>query len=232
MARKRVPARLDHVAEAATDVFIAEGFARARVATIASRARVSSGTVYLYAASKEALFDLALRRGLEDPVLWEAPLPHPTPLRGAVAESLWRCLQNAAHFPRLWVAAESRSPPDVREEVEGILRELYAWLHRYARALKLVERCAAEWPEVAQVFYRRFWRGGIHRVADYLGRRMKERAIPTRRDPLAAARLVVEAAAWMAVHRRWAPEGGAITEPVAEATALNLLTGAIMGDGP
>ncbi|HEV8150597.1 MAG TPA: helix-turn-helix domain-containing protein [Gemmatimonadales bacterium] len=231
MPRTRPHNRLDIISDAATAVFIRNGFAAAGVAEIAREARVGPGTIYLYAASKDALFDLALRRALEDPTVWTMVLPHPAPLPGAVADAAWRCLQNAAHFPQLWLAAESPSPPlaDLRREVEGIIGELYGWLHRYRRAIKLVERCAGEWPDVAQVFHRRFWRGGIRRVADYLGRRMQEGRLPRRSDPNAAAHLLVESLAWMAVHRHWSSEGAALAEASAAETAQHMLLDAVLG---
>lgn len=229
MPRKRPPTRLDQIADAATGVFIRDGFAAAKVTRIAELARVGPGTIYLYAEGKSALFDLALRRALEDPTVWSMTMPHPNPEPGAVADALWRCLQNASHFPQLWLAAESPPPDDVRAEVEGILREMYRWLSRYRNAIKLVERCAGDWPEVAHLFYRRFWRGGIRRVGDYLVRRTGERAIPGRGDGLAAAHLTIESLAWMAVHRPWTPDAAEIPATVAEETAIGMLIPAICG---
>jgi AcrR family transcriptional regulator len=230
MPRPKAPHRLDHIADAATEVFIQHGYGPSRIAEIAAKAKVGPGTIYLYAEGKEALFDLAIRRSLEDPSVWTMVLPHPNPRPGAVGDALWRCLQNAAHFPQLWLATESPPPVDVREEVEGIIRELYRWLHRYRRGIKLVERCGGEWPELSQVFYRRFWRGGVRRLADYLQRRTSEGFLPRRPDHLAAAHLVIESLTWMAAHREWAPGSVQITESTAEETALGMLVPAICSE--
>lgn len=227
--RKRPPNRLDQIADAATEVFVRDGYGPARISKVAEVARVGPGTIYLYAGGKEALFDLALRRALEDPTVWSISLPHPTPASGAVAEALWRCLQNASHFPQLWLAADSPPPDNIRAEVEGILREMFQWLHRYRNAIKLVERCAGEWPDVALVLYRRFWRGGVHRVADYLVRRMSEGVIPARGDSRAAAHFIIESLAWMAVHRCWTPDAAEIPPAMAEETAIGMLVPAICG---
>jgi AcrR family transcriptional regulator len=227
--RHRPHNRLDIIADAATEVFIRQGFTRAGVAQIASAAKVGPGTIYLYAASKDALFDLAIRRALEDPTVWTMALPHPIPDHGAVADAVWRCLQNAAHFPQLWLAADSAPPDDIRKEAGGIVAELYTWLHRYRRAIKLAERCAGDWPDVAQLFQRRFWRGGVRRVADYLSRRMREGRLPGRRDPLAAAHLLIESLAWMAVHRHWSSEGVELAEESSAETAQQMLLAALMG---
>jgi AcrR family transcriptional regulator len=229
MPRRRPHNRLDIIADSATEVFIRHGFTRAGVAQVAAAAKVGPGTIYLYAASKDALFDLAIRRALEDPTVWTMSLPHPVPHHGAVADAVWRCLQNAAHFPQLWLAADSTPPDDIQKEAGGILAELYTWLHRYRRAIKLAERCAGDWPEVAQLFQRRFWRGGVRRVADYLSRRMREGVLPVRRDPLAAAYLLVESLAWMAVHRHWSSEGVELAEASSAETSQQMLLAALMG---
>jgi AcrR family transcriptional regulator len=227
MARTRAPFRIDNIADAATEVFILQGYTQAKIAQIADRAKVGPGTIYLYAAGKEALFDLALRRALEDPTVWTLSLPHPTPAPGAVSDALWRCLQNAAHFPQLWLAAESQPPTDTTAEVEGIIRELYRWLHRYRKAIELVGKTGSDWPALSQIFHKRFWRGGVRRLADYLQRRAREGVLPVRPDYLAAAHLVIESLTWMAVHRDLMPDAAQLPEPVAEETAVAMMVAAI-----
>lgn len=231
MPRKRAPHRIDQIADAATEVFIQQGYGPAKIAAIAQVARVGPGTIYLYAEGKEALFDLAIRRALEDPSVFTLTMPHPNPGPGAVADALWRCLQHAAHFPQLWLAADSPAPKQIEPEVTGIVTELYRWLHRYRRSIKLVERCGGDWPDVSQVFYRRFWRGGVRRLADYLQRRITEGVLPARPDPLAAAHLVVESLAWMAVHREWTADAAGFPAAVIEETAVTMVVG-MMANSP
>ncbi len=59
----------EQILDAAAAVFAHKGFFGARVADIASRAKVADGTIYLYFRSKEeilvSLFDLAMRRFLD-----------------------------------------------------------------------------------------------------------------------------------------------------------------------
>ena len=224
MPRLRNPSRIDHIADAATSVFIRRGYGPARVADIAREAGVGPGTVYLYAESKDALLDLALRRAFEDPTLLNPALPHPAGSRAETADHLWRCLQNAAHFPMLWLAAESPRPADPRAEVHGIIAELYVWLSRYAQGIQLVDRCASDRPELDRLFHRRFWRGGVRRVADYLERRSREGVLALRCDPHAAAHLAVEALSWMAVRRHWSPDPPPFSEDTAATAAVELIT--------
>jgi AcrR family transcriptional regulator len=229
MPRTRAAGRLDRIAEAAIEVFTRQGFTKAKISTIADLAQVGPGTIYLYAQSKEALFDLAVRRALEDPEIWRIELPHRTPIRGEIADHVWRCLQNAAQFPRLWLAIDSPPPGRIRDEVGGIIQELGDWLHRYSGAIKLIERSASDWPDIAQVFYRRFWRGGVRRIAEYFTRRTSEDLLPAGRDPLVAAHFVVEALTWSAVHRHWAEDGAALPDERVAATVEPMLLDAIVG---
>jgi AcrR family transcriptional regulator len=55
MARPSDPERREAILQAARAVFLEEGYTNARMASIATRAGVASGTVYLYFPSKEAL---------------------------------------------------------------------------------------------------------------------------------------------------------------------------------
>src|SRR5512147_2921310 len=55
------PGRLAAIADAAARIFTRQGFRLSQVAHVAGEASVAAGTVYLYAADKTALLDLAIR---------------------------------------------------------------------------------------------------------------------------------------------------------------------------
>src|SRR5215472_5985858 len=57
----RTAARREAILEAALDEFSARGFAAARLEDVAKRAGVAKGTIYLYFADKEALFQELVR---------------------------------------------------------------------------------------------------------------------------------------------------------------------------
>jgi AcrR family transcriptional regulator len=88
--RRRRPARSederqakrDAILDAALDVFADKGFAQARLDDVAARAGVAKGTVYLYVASKEALFEELVRSGIAAPIaeIAERALAHDAPL--------------------------------------------------------------------------------------------------------------------------------------------------------
>lgn len=170
MPRKRAPFRFDDLIEAATDVFIQEGFARARMERIAREARSAAGTIYLYVEGKEALFDLALRRSLEDPTARDLPLPVTNPSRDELLERFGRCLHAVCHLPGLWMASERQGGEPEEGELEGLLRETWGWLARYRRAVLLVRASAADWPGLPQRFEREFTHETTRRWALYLER--------------------------------------------------------------
>src|SRR5512138_208990 len=61
MARAVPPQRFQDLVDAATAVFIAQGYRRTQMADVAAAMGVAKGTLYLTVASKEALFDVVLR---------------------------------------------------------------------------------------------------------------------------------------------------------------------------
>ena len=61
-------AREDAIRAAALDVFLEKGFAEARLEDVAARAGVAKGTIYLYFASKEALFETLVRNAVAGPI--------------------------------------------------------------------------------------------------------------------------------------------------------------------
>jgi AcrR family transcriptional regulator len=125
--RRRKDARPQEILEAALSVFAEKGFAAARMDEIASRARVSKGTIYLYFESKEAVFRALVQRTLARRVSDMAAVARDH--RGPVAPLLRDLLLRLGHFvatsdlvvlPKM-VIAEAGNFPDLariyREEV-------------------------------------------------------------------------------------------------------------------
>jgi AcrR family transcriptional regulator len=86
---RNAAARRDAILEAALDEFYARGFAAARLDDVAARAGVAKGTIYLYFADKEALFEELVRFQLY-PVIgsFEAALKSDLPLRALVDQAI------------------------------------------------------------------------------------------------------------------------------------------------
>ena len=231
-AAPAVPAaRLADLVDAATRVFIAQGYRRTQMADVAEAMGVAKGTVYLYVESKEALFDLVVRcaSGQED--LRAIPtLPVPTPPAGATIQEVRRRLQLGDVLPSLTAALRRKNPADVRRELDGILRELHAVLAANRQAIKLVDRCAADYPELAALWFEAGRVRQLDRLARYLempGRRRWLRAFP---DMRVAARIAIETITFWAVHRHWDPAPQPVDDRVAEDTAVAFVLGALLAE--
>ena len=76
---------------------------------IAERAGIGPGTLYLYVREKEALFELALLRSLESPVVAHPALPYDKTSERGLRQLVEDCLREISHFPQLWLAAQRRN---------------------------------------------------------------------------------------------------------------------------
>lgn len=89
-SRRHKAARLGEIAQAALEEFSLHGFAEARLDQVAKRAGISKGTIYLYYASKEALFIAVIRTYLS-PVLEQIEIAVQQ-AEGSVEDKLHRML--------------------------------------------------------------------------------------------------------------------------------------------
>ena len=85
----KAAARREAILEAALDEFSARGFAAARLEDVAKRAGVAKGTIYLYFADKEALFQDLVRFQI-GPVMsaFETVLASPLPLKSLIDQAI------------------------------------------------------------------------------------------------------------------------------------------------
>jgi len=225
MARGRNPSRIDEIAAAATEAFIALGYFRAKIHQIADRAKVGPGTVYLYAQDKESLFELALLRALESPLAANPILPYQKTPERARRRLVEDCLREVAQFPQLWVAAQRRNIQESREEFRGILLELSAWMRRYGSLILLTERNRVDWPDLAELFQEVIWSDLHHRLTAYLATRMRTGHLAAVGDPAAVSRHLLDSLVATLVLGPLAPRSG----PQEDDLIVKLLSAALVG---
>lgn len=229
--RGRVPARpAAEVAEAAVRVFLAKGYQGAGISDVSAALGLSHGAVYTYAKSKEALLYLALLRLIRPESLPGLEIPVPTP----TAEQIVALVDG-------WAAAESRSltlvvdsaqsdqprrSRPVAEELGAIIDELYSFIERNRYLLSLVERCAADLPELAQYYFVQRRRALLETLAEYLRRQIEAGALRPVPDVPAAARFIVETIAWFAWHRVGDPDSAMLEDEACRVTVRHLLLAA------
>src|SRR5436189_4882483 len=150
--RKEARYRVAQLLDAGTSVFGARGFRRARMDEVAAVAGVSPGNVYRYVTGKDALFRYVMERAVEGPE-W-APPRGPFPLGGPAAEETVRWLGQRldfSDFPVMAAALRRRSRPP-SDELDGVIRELFAVLQRTRHAVQIIERSAPDMPDLAVMF--------------------------------------------------------------------------------
>lgn len=202
MARQRLPSRLQDLIQAGTSVFLEKGYRRAQVTDIARAMGVAPGTVYLYVESKEALFDAVIRASTSPESVERLQMPLKTPTQKETLAFIENALKKESRIVSLETALRRPRNSDATPELENISRELYAKASQGWLALKLVERSALDWPELAAL-----WFGGhrlriVNQLTRYLEIRMASGDLRRAPDPAAAARLVLEMVAVFAVHCR------------------------------
>lgn len=229
--RRRDPARFPALVDHATDTFITGGgFRRTQIDDVARAMGVAKGTVYLYVASKEALFDVVVRSADRGPAVEPADLPVPTPRAGATVAYLRERLAADASFERLTRAERAARPDDAATEVAEVVGEIYDTLARNRTTIKLIGTSALDVPELAELWYGRARGVLVERVERWVRRRARQEAIRTVADPAAAARLIVETCSWFAVHRHWDPQPQEMDDDRARETVRAILCRGLVVD--
>lgn len=233
MPRRIPPDRFHELIEAATQVFLEQGYRRTQMSDVAERLGVAKGTVYLYVESKEALFDQVVRHAdAGERIALPETLPVPTPPPGATLEAVRERVAESAALPALAAARERRRVADVRAELEGIVGELYDLLARHRIGIKLLDRCAADRPDLAEVWYGTGREGAMELLRAYLEDRIRRRRLPAVADPAITARIVLETLVFWAVHRFWDPSPQSVDETKARDAVLQFVMRALLEDSP
>jgi AcrR family transcriptional regulator len=220
--------RFHDLIEAATAVFLEQGYRRTQMADVAARMGVAKGTVYLYVESKEALFDAVLRNADGDERI-ELPqvLPVATPAPGAMLDMVRKRVARSAALPALSAALERRRVSDIDRELAEIVRELYALLARNRIGIKLLDRCSSDHPELAAAWYGTGREGALELLRRYLEERIRRGQLGAVEDVAVTARIVLETVVFWAVHRHWDPAPQRVDERVAESTVVAFITRAL-----
>ena len=221
--------RFHDLVEAATAVFLEQGYRRTQVADVAARLGLAKGSVYTYVESKEALFDCVLRHAdHSDRIDLPETLPVATPRPEATLEMVQGRLAEEGTLPSLTAALSRARVLDVRAELETVLGELYDALARHRTAIKLLDRCASDYPELAKLWYRARREGALALLGRYLDDRARRGRLRRFEDSAVAARIVLETLVFWAVHRHWDPSPQAVDEVSTRRTVLAFLTHALV----
>lgn len=226
---RRVPdSRFQDLIDAATGVFIAQGYRRTQMRDIAEAMGLAKGTVYLYVESKDALFDIVLRSAdAPRPIPLPPSLPVRPPARGRTLQWLKQRLTEQPASPTLVVALRRHRGVWDAAELTRILGEIYEAMARNRTGIKLVDRCAVEYPELAKVWFTQGREALLVQLTQYLERGIRAGRLRPVPNPIVAARLIIETLVFWAVHRHWDPSPQPFDTRVAQDTVVQMLVGAL-----
>jgi AcrR family transcriptional regulator len=227
MPRRPALERLDDLIETATQLFIQKGYRRTQMADVTQAMGLSPGAIYRYVESKEALFDLVVRAAAPPGATpADLTLPLLTPPPGATLAFVRQVLQHEGRLPALDVALTRTRIDAPRAELACIIRELYTLMARYHRGIKVVERSALDWPDLAALWFGDVRQRLLDQFTRYLTLRTTHRLLRPVPDVTAAARLIIETTAFFALHRHYDPYPLAIDDRIAEETVVDALINA------
>jgi AcrR family transcriptional regulator len=225
VARLVPPDRFARLIEVATQTFVARGYRLTQMSDVAQALGVAKGTLYGYVESKEALFDAAVRfADGREPAPTTGGLPLPTPPAGStVAYVRQRLVSEAGDLELVAALSRPRAAGRKADELEAIVRDLFRRMSRNRRALKLVDRCAVDYPELASVWFEEGRWGQVALLASFLEARIAEGRIRHVPDVQLAARMMLETIALWAIHMPWDPSPRPYPVDAVENAVVDLL---------
>lgn len=204
MPRATPSDRLPKLLDAAAAAFVEHGFQRTQMDDIAERLGVSKGTVYRAVDSKESLFAAVIEWGDHTGDAPTNGLTASVDLAAVAARITTELAAAVAALELTTIVATRRrlrSSDRFGSEVERVTAELHRLMRRRRTAVMVLDRCAAEIPELATV-----WFGdGRYALVDLWGGYLGLRAsmVTSDVDREVIARTIVEVVTTWAVKMPW-----------------------------
>ena len=221
--------RLDRVVQAATRVFAAKGFRRTQMADVAAELGVSAGNLYNYFESKDALFHACLvAASPARPKMPTGPLPLRTPSQAATRKVISAGLAAIREGSALGRALQRDKPDDIVEELADVIGDYYDRTTSSRRFQALVERSAADLPDLFDAFYVNMRRPALEALATYIQRRIASGHLRPVPDVATTARLVNEAQSWFARNRYGDPDAKDVDDALVRETVVDVLSNALL----
>ncbi len=202
MVRRTPPDRLEKLVAVAAAVFVEHGFQRAQMDDVAEALGVAKGTVYRSVESKESLL-VAVCTYADD----LGSLPRDGALPTVAIDQLSARLshQLGAAVSGLLLTKIDQDLPrqDLGPEVEALVLDLYLMMSAHRTRIMVLDRCAADLPELGGDWYQ----SGRYVVVDLWSAYLRSRAdeLPSNFDVPAVARTIVELVTLWAVKMPWDP---------------------------
>src|SRR5262249_44762638 len=152
------------------------------------------------------LFDAAVRYADQPHAKLPERLPVRTPPPGQTASYVReRLALEAAEMTLVRVSAGTLVIKDPVEELTAVLRDLYRSILRNRLALKLIDRCAADYPELAAIWFGEGRWAQHELLVQLLKTRSRRRHLRRIEHPDIVARTILETIAFWGMHRHFDP---------------------------
>jgi AcrR family transcriptional regulator len=227
MPRPSASERLLKVATVATEDFGRLGYRGTKTADVAARAGLSTGALFNYVESKEALFHLVFLQWFGMPAERPPVLPVATPGPGETLAVIEAGLRHV-RMPRIQAALAEDEPADVAEELREIVAERYALIEHYWPLLAVIERCAEEMPELEAAWFGLARAGSFEQLGSYLERRMAAGLLRSMPDAEVAARIVTESLSWFGWHRHEGRDSALYEDETVRRTVVEFICAALV----
>jgi AcrR family transcriptional regulator len=224
MKKLEADLRLKELIRCATEVFCNYGYKQTQMTDIAKAMGIAAGTLYLYVESKEALFDFAIRYGIENGI--EQPLPSfpiPTPKAGSTIAYLKKLLSQQVQWPKLTDALTKKEVEDPRAELLDIIQELYAFMLGKRWGLFLIARSAVDFPELTEIFITKLRKKLLKDLTNYIQMRVNKGQFLPLTNANISAIFLTESIVWAVIHRMCDPEFRTITDEQIQDTVVTAL---------
>ena len=152
------------------------------MADVASAAGLSTGSVYNYFDSKEALLHTVLTSFFSPDSLSATPIPITAPDLGVTLKEVRMDLEREATAPALEAALTVAAPDDVRSELTAILEEMYSMVVHLWPVLAVLEKCAEDISQVHEFYFGRQRKGHLSRFSLYVHQRAAQGLLNASRD--------------------------------------------------
>jgi AcrR family transcriptional regulator len=178
--------------------------------------------------SKEALFHLVFLHGFGYLAESLPELPLATPAPGDTVSLIEQNLRKVP-VPKMRAALQEKQPTDVAAELRGLVEERYDTVERLWPMLSVIERCAAELPELEAFYFQRTRTAYFARLTQYLQERANAGYLRSMPDAAIAARLITESIAWFAWKRHQGRDALVYDDSAVRETLIQFVCAALVG---
>lgn len=199
---KRIGAenRIKDITRAAIVVFRQKGFRQAQMADIAKEAGLSPGGLYTYFESKSHLFVYVMINGAPEN---GGPMPTPESASARTEEELVeifeRYLKERAQLASVNRFLETEAKDvDLAAEIAAIFEEWWDLMEEHNVQIAIIEKSAAEFLEMAEIYDKYGRRYLVEQVEEYLSLRIRQGVIRELNSIGGMARAIMESLSWFA----------------------------------